>query len=84
MYRIVCHRSNTDTLSIRAVRDHLSELDLIGIAKEEVRNAGRAGGKYKQFDLDVKMEAVIEAFQEDEHVRTADDGSFQSTLEQRK
>ena len=84
MYRIVCHQSNTDTLSVRAVRDHLSELDLIGIAKEEVRNAGRAGGKYKQFDLDVKMEAVIEAFQEDEHVRTADDGSVQSTLEQRK
>jgi len=30
------------------------------------------------------MEAVIEAFHEAEHVRTADDESFQSTLEQRK
>lgn len=75
LYKRICHRENTDTLSVRAVRDHLSELDLVGIAAEKQRNAGRAGGKYKQYELAVTVEAVIEAFQTDERVQTVDDAS---------
>ncbi len=75
-YRIVCQREQTDTLSVRALRDHLAELDLIGIAKEDQRNAGRGGGKYKQFDLDVKVDAVIEAFKSDTDVHHSMDNSF--------
>jgi cell division control protein 6 len=71
-YKRICHRENTDSLSIRAVRDHLSELDLIGIAAEKQRNAGRAGGKYKQYDLAVTVEAISEAFQTDESVQEVD------------
>jgi cell division control protein 6 len=79
-YRVVCQREQTDTLSVRALRDHLAELDLIGIAKEDQRNVGRAGGKYKQFDLDVKVDAVIEAFENDNDIHYSMDDSFQSTL----
>lgn len=79
-YRIVCQREQTDTLSVRALRDHLAELDLIGIAKEDQRNVGRAGGKYKQYDLDVKVDAVIEAFENDTDVHHTTDDSFQTTL----
>lgn len=79
-YRIVCEREQTDTLSVRALRDHLAELDLIGIAKEDQRNVGRAGGKYKQYDLDVKVDAVIEAFENDSDVHHTTNDSFQTTL----
>lgn len=80
VYKIVCRQQNTDTLSVRAVRDHLSELDLIGIATEDHRNVGRAGGQYKQYDLEVKVDPVIEAFQADEEVHVEDDESIQTTL----
>ena len=84
IYRLVCQQEQSDALSVRAVRDHLSELDLIGIAQEKQRNVGRAGGKYKQFDLDVKVNAVLEAFEGDQDTNPADEDSLQTTLEQRK
>ncbi|SNZ15266.1 cell division control protein 6 [Natronoarchaeum philippinense] len=62
IYGIVCDQHATDPLSDRALRDHLSELDLIGLATINRKNAGRAGGKYKQYELDVNAERVIEAF----------------------
>lgn len=68
VYKGVCHRETSDSLSIRAVRDHLSELDLIGIVAENQRNAGRAGGKYKQYELAVTADTILEAFQRTEDV----------------
>lgn len=68
VYKMVCRQEGSDSLSIRAVRDHLSELDLSGIATETQRNVGRAGGKYKQFELDITVDTLIEAFQTDEGV----------------
>jgi cell division control protein 6 len=68
VYKSVCHRETSDALSIRAVRDHLSELDLIGIVAENQRNAGRAGGKYKEYELSVTADTILEAFQRTEDV----------------
>lgn len=73
-YQTVCQREQSDPLSLRALRDHLSELDLIGIAVEEQCNNGRAGGKYKQYDLNVDTEPVIEALESDPVIRQASDG----------
>jgi cell division control protein 6 len=70
LYKRVCHQESSEALSIRAVRDHLSELDLIGIAAEHQRNVGRAGGKYKQYELAVTVDAILNAFQTDEAVQT--------------
>jgi len=83
-YRIVCRRENVDTLSLRALRDHLSELDLIGIAKEKQRNAGRAGGKYKEYELDVQVAAILEAFTNDTDIHHSMDESVQTTLEEQR
>ncbi|WP_121820749.1 AAA family ATPase [Halostella salina] len=63
IYSVVCSQHAADPLSDRALRDHLSEIDLIGLAAVNKKNIGRAGGKYKQYELDVKTECVIEAFQ---------------------
>lgn len=62
IYRGVCNQQLTDPLSDRALRDHLSELDLIGLVRITKKNAGRAGGQYKQYELDVNVERVAEAF----------------------
>ena len=62
IYRGVCNQQLTDPLSDRAVRDHLSELELIGMVRITQKNAGRAGGKYKQYELDVNADRVTEAF----------------------
>jgi cell division control protein 6 len=72
-YRMVCNQHATDPLSNRALRDHMSELDLIGLATVNKKNAGRAGGKYKQYQLDVKGERVIEAFSETDNIDVSEE-----------
>lgn len=62
IYGIVCNEHATDPLSNRALRDHMSEIDLIGLATVNKQNAGRAGGKYKQYQMDVNADRVIDAF----------------------
>ena len=78
-YGTVCAQHATDPLSARALRDHMSEIDLIGLATVDKKNVGRAGGKFKQYELDVKVERVIEAFAETDAVEVSED-SYQSTL----
>ncbi|HMB50911.1 orc1/cdc6 family replication initiation protein [Natronoarchaeum rubrum] len=78
-YGSICNQHATDPLSARALRDHMSEIDLIGLATVDKKNAGRAGGKYKQYELDVKVDRVVEAFAETDAVEV-DENSYQSTL----
>lgn len=64
-YKTVCERIDADAQSDRSVRDHLSELDMIGLIKSNKRNDGKAGGIYRTHQIDVPRDDLLEVFQRD-------------------
>ncbi len=53
-----------DPLVPRRMRDHLSELAMLGVASVRERNEGRRGGTYHQYELDMDPGLTIEAMRE--------------------
>lgn len=63
-YEVVCDRAALDPLVPRRVRDHLSELAMLGIATRRERNKGESGGRYYEYSLDANPELLLEALQD--------------------
>jgi len=53
--------ANRDPLVPRRMRDHLSELAMLGIVSVTERNEGRRGGTYREYDLDMDVELILSA-----------------------
>ncbi|GGM61855.1 cell division control protein 6 [Halarchaeum rubridurum] len=53
-----------DPLVPRRMRDHLSELAMLGIISVTERNEGRRGGTYREYELDMPVEQVLSALSE--------------------
>lgn len=53
-----------DPLVPRRMRDHLSELAMLGIISVTERNEGRRGGTYREYALDMDVELVFSAMEE--------------------
>ncbi|XVH33566.1 orc1/cdc6 family replication initiation protein (plasmid) [Haloferacaceae archaeon DSL9] len=53
-----------DPLVPRRMRDHLSELAMLGIISVTERNEGRRGGTYREYALDMSVELILSAMQE--------------------
>ncbi|WP_232688801.1 orc1/cdc6 family replication initiation protein [Halobacterium zhouii] len=53
-----------DPLVPRRMRDHLSELTMLGIISVTERNEGRRGGTYREYELDMGVEQVLAAMSE--------------------
>lgn len=53
-----------DPLVPRRMRDHLSELTMLGIVSVTERNEGRRGGTYREYELDLPVEQVLSALSE--------------------
>ena len=43
------------------MRDHLSELAMLGIVSVTERNEGRRGGTYREYALDMDVELILSA-----------------------
>ena len=56
--------ANRDPLVPRRMRDHLSELAMLGIVSMTERNEGRRGGTYREYALDMDVELVLSAMEE--------------------
>ncbi|WP_435335862.1 Cdc6/Cdc18 family protein [Haloarchaeobius sp. TZWWS8] len=56
--------ANRDPLVPRRMRDHLSELAMLGIISVTERNEGRRGGTYREYGLDLSPELVLSALDE--------------------
>jgi len=53
--------ANRDPLVPRRMRDHLSELTMLGIVSVTERNEGRRGGTYREYALDMDIDLVLSA-----------------------
>jgi cell division control protein 6 len=87
-YEKVCERITADSVSERRVRDHLSDLKMLGLLNVHKRNEGLSAGRYHEYELDVPLNAVLDIllktrFDELAEIiqSTADDNNqLQSTL----
>ncbi len=56
--------ANRDPLVPRRMRDHLSELAMLGIVSVTERNEGRRGGTYREYALDMDVSLIISAMRD--------------------
>lgn len=59
-YVKICDRLDTDSVSERRVRDHLSDMNMLGLITVNERNEGLSAGRYHEYELDVPLSAVLE------------------------
>jgi len=64
IYKSVARQEQSDPLSGRSVRDHLSDLDMIGMISSEKQNKGLNDGVFREHELDVNLESVETYFNE--------------------
>ena len=53
-----------DPLVSRRMRDHLSELSMLGIVTAIERNEGRRGGSYREYSLNTDLDTVLDALEQ--------------------
>ncbi|MXV63186.1 AAA family ATPase [Natronorubrum sp. JWXQ-INN-674] len=63
-YTSFAQRAGRDPLVPRRMRDHLSELAMLGLVSVTERNEGRRGGTYREYTLDMDIELVLSALDE--------------------
>ena len=56
----ICGRLDIDSVSERRVRDHLSDMNLLGLINLYERNKGLSTGRYLEYELDVPLKSVLE------------------------
>ncbi len=62
-YVKICDRLGTDSVSERRVRDHLSDMNMLGLINVYERNEGLSAGRYHEYELDVPLQTVLEVLQ---------------------
>jgi len=60
-YSRFAERAGRDPLVPRRMRDHLSELSMLGLISVTERNEGRRGGTYREYDMDMSPELILNA-----------------------
>lgn len=63
-YTTFAQRAGRDPLVPRRMRDHLSELVMLGLVSVTERNEGRRGGTYREYTLDMDIELILSALDE--------------------
>lgn len=60
-YTNFAQRAGRDPLVPRRMRDHLSELAMLGLVSVTERNEGRRGGTYREYTLDMDVDLILSA-----------------------
>ena len=63
-YTRFAQRAGRDPLVPRRMRDHLSELAMLGLVSVTERNEGRRGGTYREHTLEMDIELILSALDE--------------------
>lgn len=61
-YVDLCRQLDMDHVSERRVRDHLADLDMLGIADVYEHNEGRSAGRFYEYELAVPLDVVLDVF----------------------
>lgn len=59
-YVKICDRLDADSVSERRVRDHLSDMNMLGLISVYERNEGLSAGRYHEYELNVPLKAVLD------------------------
>jgi cell division control protein 6 len=59
-YLKICEKLDAEGVSERRVRDHLSDMNMLGLISIYERNEGLSAGRYHEYELDVPLQAVLE------------------------
>ncbi len=60
-YSRFAERAGRDPLVPRRMRDHLSELAMLGLISVTERNEGRRGGTYREYDMEMSPNLILTA-----------------------
>ncbi|ESP86885.1 orc1/cdc6 family replication initiation protein [Candidatus Halobonum tyrrellensis] len=63
-YTRFAEMADRDPLVPRRMRDHLSELAMLGIISVTERNEGRRGGTYREYALDMDVDLILDAMED--------------------
>lgn len=63
-YKKFCDGLDADSISERRVRDHLSDMDMLGLITTYERNEGISAGRYHEYEIDVSLGAVIDVLKQ--------------------
>lgn len=63
-YTNMAEKASIDPLVPRRMRDHLSELTMLGIIDVTERNEGRRGGTYREYSLSMRSDMILTAMSE--------------------
>lgn len=63
-YTNFAQRAGRDPLVPRRMRDHLSELAMLGLVSVTERNEGRRGGTYREYTLSMDVDLILSALDE--------------------
>ena len=59
-YVKICDRLETDCVSERRVRDHLSDMNMLGLITVHEQNEGLSAGRYHEYELTIPLKPVLE------------------------
>lgn len=59
-YLKICDQLDADSVSERRVRDHLSDMNMLGLIGVYERNEGLSAGRYHEYELDIPLKAVLD------------------------
>ncbi len=59
-YVKICKRLETDCVSERRVRDHLSDMNMLGLITVHEQNEGLSAGRYHEYELAIPLKPVLE------------------------
>jgi cell division control protein 6 len=81
LYKDLCERLDSDTLSESRVRDHLDTLEMFGLLEKGERNLGRAGGRSYIYSLVDEPRIIVETFREDARLQDGFPGTIDHLIE---
>jgi Cdc6-related protein, AAA superfamily ATPase len=59
-YMKICNQLDADSVSERRVRDHLSDMNMLGLISVYEQNEGLSAGRYHEYELDLPLKPVLE------------------------
>ena len=59
-YLKICDQLDADSVSERRVRDHLSDMNMLGLIGVHERNEGLSAGRYHEYELNIPLKAVLD------------------------
>jgi len=59
-YTKICSQLDADSVSERRVRDHLSDMNMLGLISVYEQNEGLSAGRYHEYELDIPLNSVLE------------------------